>query len=122
MPGRSRIASLIAAGLLAFPAAAGAQSAGDDQYQDPFAGEQEQEQEQESQAQEPESTPAPTSGAAQEPAPAAPEAATAQAPSGEEELPRTGADTGLLALGGTLLLVGGVALRVRVSEPAPRRR
>ncbi|HWM12440.1 MAG TPA: LPXTG cell wall anchor domain-containing protein [Solirubrobacteraceae bacterium] len=120
MPGRSRIASLIAAGLLAFPAAAGAQSAGDDQYQDPFAGEQEQEQE--SQAQEPESTPAPTSGAAQEPAPAAPEAATAQAPSGAEELPRTGADTGLLALGGMLLLVGGVALRVRVSEPAPRRR
>ena len=123
MPGRHRIACLLAAGLLAFPAAAAAQSAGDDQYQDPFGGEQEQEPEAQEPAPEaePQSTPAPTSSASQEPAPAAP-ATTAQAPSGEAELPRTGADEGLVALAGVVLLVGGVALRVRLSEPAPRRR
>jgi hypothetical protein len=33
-----------------------------------------------------------------------------------EQLPYTGADAGLLALGGTLLLAGGVALRLRLRD------
>jgi hypothetical protein len=44
------------------------------------------------------------SGAAQSTQPAA------------EQLPYTGADAGLLALGGTLLLAGGVALRLRLRD------
>jgi len=43
----------------------------------------------------------------------APEASPAPA---EQQLPYTGAGAGLLALGGTLLLAGGVALRVRLGE------
>ena len=39
-----------------------------------------------------------------------------------QQLPRTGADTGLLALGGAVLLAGGVALRVTLRERGPRRR
>ena len=108
---RRRIACLLAAGLLALPATAAGQSAGDDQYQDPFAGEQESPEEQEPEAQEPEAAPAPSSSSAQEPAPVAP----AQAPDGGgSELPRTGADEGLVALAGVVMLAGGVALRLRV--------
>jgi hypothetical protein len=121
MPGRHRIVCLLAAGLLAFPAAAGAQSAGDDQYEDPFAPEPGQTDDGGSGAgsgtADDESSgggtvqPAPTP----EPAPAAPAAATtAQA----QQLPRTGGDAGLLALTGSLLLAGGVAIRVRLSGPA----
>ena len=65
-------------------------------------------------------------GGAVEPAPSdqpetveAPPATTSAAP---QELPRTGADTGLLALGGAVLLAGGVALRVTLRERGPRRR
>jgi LPXTG-motif cell wall-anchored protein len=112
-----RIAALgAAAAVLAVPAAAGAQTPGDDQYTDPFGGGQEQE-----------ATPTPTptpspeppaAAPAQQPAPtAAPAPATAsQTTTTTAQLPRTGADAGLLALGGALLLVGGVALRVRVSD------
>ena len=114
---RQRIACLLAAGVLALPATAWGQSAGDDQYEDPFAGEEQ------AGGNDSEPEPAPEAEApAPAPEPAAAPAQTAQAPNGEPELPRTGADAGLLALGGTLLLAGGVALRVRLSEPAPRRR
>jgi LPXTG-motif cell wall-anchored protein len=99
---------------LALPSAALAQGAGDEQYSDPFAGEQ---QEEEQQQPAPEATPEPV---APEAAPAAPEAAPAPAapapaaaPSSSEQLPYTGADAGLLALGGALLVAAGVALRVR---------
>jgi LPXTG-motif cell wall-anchored protein len=121
-----RIACLLAVLSLASPAAALGQSAGDEQYQDPFAPEPGQTDESDSTggggsggseddgtAQDP--APAPAPSAAQD-APAAPAAATT------EQLPRTGADEGLVALAGAVLLIGGVALRVRVSEPAPRRR
>jgi LPXTG-motif cell wall-anchored protein len=115
---RRRIAALLAAGLLAAPAPALGQSAGDDQYQDPFAGEDQQEQ------------PAPDtpvdSGGGSEPAPAPAEPAPAssgqepavapaesgQAPRGQ--LPRTGADAGVFLLAGAILLAGGVALRLRL--------
>jgi len=123
---RHRIAGLVAAAVLALPAAAWGQSAGDDQYQDPFGGGSGQgggggggdSSQDEPEAPAP-AAPAPE--AAPAPAPTAAPAQTDQA-SSQEQLPRTGADAGLLALGGTVLLASGVALRVRVSEPARRRR
>jgi LPXTG-motif cell wall-anchored protein len=116
MRGRGhRIAALVTAAALALPGAAWAQSAGDDQYEDPFAPQPGQTDDGGSQGAEPEPAPAPEP-AAPEPAPAT----TAQAPNGgEPELPRTGADEGLVALAGVMLLAGGIALRVRTrSEPS----
>ena len=116
--------------VLALPGAALAQTPGDEQYTDPFGGGQEEGGGQGGQGgQEPEQTPAPSEPAAPEPAPAAPAPAPAAAPAATQsqapsaqQLPRTGVDAGLLALSGTLQLAGGVALRLRVSAPAPRRR
>lgn len=122
-----RLAVLGTAIALALPSVAAAQSAGDDQYTDPFGGgDQSGQQEQSGDSQDgsapqdpapaapaPEPAPAPAGAApaAAEPAPAPPAATatTAAAP----QLPRTGMHTWLvLALGGTLL-AGGVALRSR---------
>ena len=124
-----RIATLIATCLLllASPAAAFGQGAGDDQYTDPFGDGQTEEPAGGggSAPAEPESTPAPAPAPtapapepdpAQEsaPAPSAPAPAAAPAAQEREQLPYTGADAGLLAAGGLLLLGGGVALRVRL--------
>jgi LPXTG-motif cell wall-anchored protein len=120
---RRRLAALAAAGLLAAPAPALGQSAGDDQYEDPFAGEDQQEQ------------PSPDTpvddGGGTQPVPAEPEpvpAATGQEPapaesappatSAQEQLPNTGADAGTVLLAGSILLAGGVALRLRLRERA----
>ena len=125
---RRRLAALIAAGLLAAPAPALGQSAGDDQYEDPFAGGDQQEQPSPD-------TPVDDGGGAQPaPAPAEPApapAATGQEPAvapaapesgpatgSQEQLPSTGAETGAVLLAGTILLVGGVALRLRLRERA----
>jgi hypothetical protein len=101
---------MLAALVLALPAAAAAQGAGDEQYRDPFAGQQ------------PDGS-QPESGSGTEAAPAggsagatteteAPEASTAQATTPGAELPRTGSEAVLLLLGyGWALLVGGAALR-----------
>jgi LPXTG-motif cell wall-anchored protein len=123
---RRRLAALVAAGLLAAPAPALGQSAGDDQYEDPFAGEEQQEQP----APDPD-TPVDDGGGAQ-PAPAPAEPAPAPAATGQEpataesgpapatqaQLPNTGADAGAVMLAGTILLAGGVALRLRLRERA----
>ena len=97
------IAALLCA--LAAPSAALAQGAGDEQYQDPFGDEQSQS----------EPTPAPAQPAPAQPAPAQPPAAPAPAPApapaSQEQLPRTGADAGWLALAGAVLLAAGIALR-----------
>jgi LPXTG-motif cell wall-anchored protein len=93
--------------MLALPSAALAQGAGDEQYSDPFGGEQQEEE----QPAAPEATPAPEAAPAPAPAPAAEPAA--QQPSSSEQLPYTGADAGLLALGGVLLVAAGVTLRLR---------
>jgi LPXTG-motif cell wall-anchored protein len=95
--------SLIAVLFALLPAGALAQSAGDEQYEDPFADEPAQE----APAAPPASTPAPAAPAAPATAgqaPAAPQAAAAQ-------LPRTGAETWLLALAGLALLCAGATLR-----------
>jgi hypothetical protein len=108
---RRLVTMLIAAFLLALPAGALAQSAGDEQYADPF----EQPQQEPSGSQE-EPVPAP------EPAPAPAESSqTAAAPQAEVEatgsqtLPATGLPVALLAGAGGLLLFGGTMLRRRVS-------
>ena len=112
-----------AAALIA-PATAAAQSAGDEQYQDPFGngnggngnggnsgGGNSQPQ--------PTATPAPsTSQSAATPA-AAGTTTTTSAASGAAQsggLPRTGAPVLLVALGGVLLLTGGLALRRHVRD------
>jgi LPXTG-motif cell wall-anchored protein len=111
---RVALAALALAGM--FPSTALAQTAGDEQYQDPFGGEAE--------STPPPAEPAPAAPApaapapaAETPAPAAPAAAPpASAPA--PQLPYTGADAGLVALAGGLLLAGGVGLRVRLRERA----
>jgi hypothetical protein len=108
---RQQIACLLAAAVLGLPATAAAQSAGDEQYQDPFGGDQ-------GQSQQP-SAPAPSAGAGETaqaapsatPTPAA-TAVTASAPAAQ--LPRTGGDPITPAVAGFWLLLGGVALRARV--------
>jgi biopolymer transport protein ExbB len=106
------IAALLCA--LAAPSAALAQGAGDEQYEDPFGDEQS---EQSEPAPAPTATPAPAQSAPSAPAPTAtPSAAQAPAqaaPAPAEELPRTGADAGWLALAGAVLLAAGLALRRR---------
>ena len=99
---------------LALPAAALAQGAGDEQYQDPFGGQS---------TPTPTATPAPTQAPAapvqsQAPAPTATPAPSAPAPSSgsRRQLPYTGADAGLLALAGAALLGAGFALRRAVDE------
>jgi LPXTG-motif cell wall-anchored protein len=112
---RRRLAALAAAALLAAPATALGQSAGDDQYEDPFAGQNE-----EPAQQEPAATPTPAP-AEPAPAPTAPESTPAPAPqpgAAPAELPRTGLDTGPVLAIGAVLLAGGVVLRLRLRERA----
>jgi len=107
-----RQALITAAAVVALtPAAAFAQGAGDDQYSDPFGDEQEQ------------ATPAPTPSrpaATATPAPGQPAATATPAPAQPQgtpdpgpTLPYTGIDWWPLALGGSLLLGTGLALRAR---------
>jgi hypothetical protein len=95
---------------LGLPAAAGAQSAGDDQYADPF---------EETPAQ---SEPvAPTDGGASEPATTAAPAAGTTAPAatatGTGTLPRTGFDLVLLLVTGAVLLLSGFTVRRVLTGP-----
>jgi len=120
---RPLAALILALALLAAHSSALAQSAGDDQYDDPFGGGGGGQQE------EPAPAPEPTPAPAGEPAPAAPApAATAEpttdpgtpapaetpaAGGGGEQLPRTGAPTALVVGAGAMLLLGGLLLRRR---------
>jgi hypothetical protein len=110
---RALAALLLLAALLTLPAAALAQSAGDEQYVDPFQGDQEQP------AQQPQEAPAePTEAAPAEPAPAAPatpstegEVTAAPAQTEAPTLPRTGLPVLLILSAGYALMLAGVALR-----------
>lgn len=119
---RRILAALASAAVLAAPAPALAQSAGDDQYQDPFGGNSGGSGGGSggsgSQAPSTPSTPAP---APSTPVPAAsPAATTAQATAADpgRELPYTGSpvDALLLAAAGGTLLASGLTLRVRLRD------
>ena len=113
-----RLATLLAALalVLAFPAAALGQGAGDDQYTDPFgSGQNDTGDEPAPEPDTPASSddapaPAPTPA----PAPSASAAESQASPGGQAQLPYTGSDALLLALSGALLLGAGVTLRLRV--------
>jgi hypothetical protein len=124
VPGKHRIAAGLAAlSLAAAPAAAHAQNgAGDEQYQDPFAGggqTQTTPKHQQSTpssgsglSQAPPATSSPSAGAsASQAAPPAP-APAAQA----QQLPRTGLDVRVVAGAGIMLVLAGVALRRRLGD------
>jgi LPXTG-motif cell wall-anchored protein len=106
-----------AAALVMTPATALAQGAGDDQYSDPFGSDQEQATPTATpRAPAPAATVAPAQAT---PAPSQPSAsgpAATPAPRGPQ-LPYTGADDWLTAVGGALLLGAGLTLRARLREP-----
>jgi hypothetical protein len=111
---RRRIVTLTVALVLAAPGAAFAQSAGDEQYDDPFAGD---DQEQATPTPTPTPAPASTPAPAGEATPVTAQATPTPAPSAaaaQEQLPRTGNDPIMPAVAGFWLLLGGVALRAKV--------
>jgi hypothetical protein len=121
-----RVLALLAALLVlaGAPAVAAAQSAGDDQYVDPFAGQDagggggsSGGQSGSSPSSSAPSSSAPSSSATA-PAASPPPATTAPV---STQLPYTGTATALRALLGAVLLLAGVALRLRVPD-VPRRR
>jgi hypothetical protein len=107
---RRIVALLLAVSLLALPAAAMAQGAGDEQYADPFGQTEEPNGSQEEPA--PEAAPAPA--APETPAAPAEQTVTAQ-DTAAPTLPATGLPAFLLASAGSILLASGAALRRRVS-------
>jgi hypothetical protein len=101
-----RLVTILAAFMLVLPSAAVAQSAGDEQYSDPFGQTDDQGGSDGQQAQAPEA----------EPAPAQSDSALGQSepeiqPAGAPTLPATGLPAVLLAGSGALLLAGGGTLR-----------
>lgn len=123
---RAFVALILGVALLAAPAAALAQSAGDDQYVDPFQGGDGEGQEEPAPAPEqpaapPEnpatpapdtSAPAPGGNGTAEAAPTADAAPSAEAAqSGSPTLPRTGVPVVLFAAAGYALLLAGIAIR-----------
>jgi hypothetical protein len=113
---KHRIAAALAGLSLAVaPAAAHAQNgAGDEQYQDPFGG-QTQTAPKAQQPSAPLSQAPPATSAPATPAPQAAPTATA-APVAQAQLPRTGLDVRLVAAAGLVLLLAGVALRLRLTD------
>jgi LPXTG-motif cell wall-anchored protein len=120
-----RLATLLAVLLLAFPAAAFAQGAGDDQYQDPFGEEPAQTDDDGGGLSETppgggsdggsDSSGGDTGGGdtSGTPAPATP----APEATASNQLPNTGTDPRVLGLLGSTLLLAGVGLRLRTIDP-----
>jgi hypothetical protein len=112
---RRLVAVFLALCLLALPAVASAQSAGDEQYADPFGQTEQPSESQDQPAPAPEAEPVP----APAPAPAEPVAPEEQAVAAQQAdaptLPATGLPAHLLASAGALLFASGAALRRRAS-------
>jgi hypothetical protein len=109
---RRLVTLLIAAFLLALPAGAVAQSAGDEQYADPF---EQPQQEPSGSQEEPAPVPEPTPAPAESGQTAAATQTEVAQPTASQTLPATGLPVALLAGAGGLLLSGGTMLRRRVS-------
>jgi hypothetical protein len=119
---KHRIAAVLAGLSLALaPAAAHAQNgAGDQQYQDPFAGGgQTQTTPKAQQPSAPLSQARPPTSTRPTPAPQATTATAA--PAAQGQLPRTGLDVRLVAGAGLVLLLAGLALRLRLRLTDGRR-
>jgi hypothetical protein len=118
---RRLIAALLAAALLAAPAAALAQSAGDEQYADPFG--EVKDPGQENGGSTGSGTPGPpdTDTTVAAPAAGAQDGAGSDSGSSSATLPRTGFPAALTAMLGTLLLTIGASAR-RATFGARRRR
>jgi LPXTG-motif cell wall-anchored protein len=108
---RRRIAAVAAMALLAAPAGALAQSAGDEQYADPFGDVDEPTQNQGTANGAPAPASNPTSQAS------AGESVAAADPGAEGALPHTGFPAALTALIGVLLLGAGASVRRRAHPP-----
>ena len=106
---RRLLALFLTLSMLALPSVAAAQSAGDEQYADPFGQTEQPNGSQEQPAPEPQPAPAPAAPTAA-PAEQAVASQQAQAPT----LPATGVPAHLLASMGALLLASGALLRRRV--------
>ena len=117
MPGWRRTVSLAAVLLALMPAAALAQSAGDEQYQDPFQGQGQATPTATPAPAQPAQTPAAPAATAAPAAPPAAAAAPAQAAQAAQ-LPRTGWDAALPGVCGLILLSAGGVLRARVRRDA----
>ena len=115
MPSR-RIAALAAALSLALPAGALAQGAGDNQYQDPFAGENSGSGSGSGSGGGGGAEGTNGNGSLSNSPPSGEQLASQQSTS-SGELPRTGADPGLVAVLGAGLILTGAGLRVRVRRP-----
>jgi len=115
---RRLVAALAAMALLAAPASARAQSAGDEQYSDPFGGGDQPTQDQGNSN----ASPAPAADpAGQEPAAeSSTDSATAADTGDEGTLPRTGFPIALTALLGALFLCAGASMRRRAQPPMAR--
>src|SRR5688572_8335857 len=101
-------AVLVTVFALAVPGPALAQSVGDEQYRDPFAGEESPQNDRVDDTAP--SSPAPDSVPA--PAPASPtDSATDSTATTAGTLPRTGAEAAWAAAAGLLLIAGGIGLR-----------
>jgi hypothetical protein len=109
------LVALVAALVIALPAASLADSAGDNQYQDPFANTQPKHNKNTNTA--PTTT---TPPATSSPAPAQTEptssSSKADPASSDGQLPRTGLDLRLVGGLGVLMLAGGLLLRRRLAE------
>jgi hypothetical protein len=107
---RSAVALILALFLLALPAVAAAQNAGDEQYADPFG---QTDQPNGSQGEQGGGNTQEPAAPAQEAAPAAPaqEQAVASQDTAAPTLPRSGLPAHLLAGAGALLLAAGLTLR-----------
>jgi len=112
MRGWRRSLAVASAVLALLPAAAAAQSAGDDQYSDPFGNDDQAQSEPQATA-----TPAPAAPATSAQTPAQP-APIAAAPAQSGQLPRTGWDAAIPGTLGLLFVSAGVALRARVRRDA----
>ena len=113
---RRAIAALAATLALSAPGAALAQSAGDDQYRDPFAEENEGQQGGSNGGDTgggstPSPTPSPTPAPAPGPAPPAGTSAADPTATTADTLPRTGAGAGWMTAAGLVLIAAGAGLR-----------
>jgi hypothetical protein len=114
---RRAAASLMLLTALALPSAAFAQSAGDEQYSDPFGPEEQPQAQEEPQVEEQPAAPAEPVEPAPSPEPAAEssaDVAAAPAQSGDPSLPVTGLPALLILVVGAGLLAAGAGVRRRV--------